>query len=217
MTNNALRTPYQFILHLIMLLFGLFFMAMGVALSKLAGIGTSPISSIPNVLSLVSHYSIGQMTVVIMIITIILEAVILRHQFAWTNLLQLLPAAFFSALIDYFVRIFGGLPITTYPRQLIVSFISILILALGVYLEVNAGLIVMPGEGIVVAIVLVTHQPFAKLKVDCDIAMVLIAVIIALIFLHGLIGVREGTVLAALLTGRFVALIAKLVSRFKLN
>lgn len=190
--------------HFSLLFFGILFMSAGVGLSRLAQLGTSPISSIPNVTSMITGFTLGQLTIVFMIVLIILEAIILRSQFSWQNVLQLIPGIIFGFFIDAFVKIFSFLPMTTYWWQLFFTAISILLLSFGVYLEVNSQAIIMSGEGITTAISIVTHIPFPKIKVRQDITMMVIAAILALVFRHSLSGIREGTVITAILTGRFV-------------
>ncbi|GAA3619873.1 YczE/YyaS/YitT family protein [Secundilactobacillus similis] len=187
-----------------LLLLGIILMAAGVALSRVAALGTSPISSIPNVTSLVSHLTLGQTTIIFMIVLILLEKLILRHRFTWRNIVQLIPSLFFGVFIDGFVRLYQGLPLTTYWAQLIATLISIVILALGVYFEVNSQAIMMPGEGLTTAISLVTERPFPQVKIRQDLTMMVIAAVIALVFRHSLSGIREGTLLSAALTGRIV-------------
>ncbi|WP_263390551.1 YczE/YyaS/YitT family protein [Lactiplantibacillus daowaiensis] len=183
---------------------GLTLMAIAVALSKLAGLGTSPISSIPNVVSLITPLTIGQVTIVFMVILILLEAAFLRHDFSWWAWLQLVPSVIFGVLIDAFTSWLKWLPLHNYGAQLLATFVSIVILAWGVYFEVNSHTILMAGEGIVTAAAIALHRQFPKVKVWSDGTMVVVAVVIALIGLHGLVGVREGTVLSALITGRLV-------------
>lgn len=149
--------------HIILLLLGIFLMAASVALAKLAGLGTSPISSIPNVGSLLTPLTIGQVTIIFMVVLIALEWAILRREFGWGNLIQLLPSAVFGTLIDGCMRLFHALQPVVYWQQLGLTLISLVVLA-----------------------------------------MVVGAVALALLGAHSLIGVREGTVLSAILTGRLV-------------
>lgn len=72
----------------------------------------------------------------------------------------------------------------------------------------------MPGEGIAAALSLRYQKPFAVMKVRCDITMMLTATVLALLFLHGLVGVREGTVLSALITGRLEGFFEKITPNF---
>lgn len=200
--------------HFLLLFFGITFMSAGVGLSRLAQLGTSPISSIPNVTSIITGFTLGQLTIVFMILLIVLEAFILRRQFSWQNILQLIPGIVFGFFIDGFVKLFGFLPMTTYWWQLFFTAISILLLSFGVYLEVNSQAIIMSGEGLTAAISLVTHTPFPTIKVRQDITMMLIAAVLALIFRHSLSGIREGTVITAILTGRFVSFYTNKMPRF---
>lgn len=81
-------------------------MSASVALSKIALLGTSPISSVPNVLSEITTLTIGQWTIVYMILLIGLEAVALGRRFSWINVIQLIPSLFFGIMIDWFVQFF---------------------------------------------------------------------------------------------------------------
>lgn len=56
--------------HFSLLFFGILFMSAGVGLSRLAQLGTSPISSIPNVTSMITGFTLGQLTIVFMIVLI---------------------------------------------------------------------------------------------------------------------------------------------------
>ena len=77
---------------------GLCIMAFGVAFSIRADLGTSPISSVPYVVSLISPITVGTATIVMHMIFILLQILLLRRQFAILQLLQL-PAALFVGLL----------------------------------------------------------------------------------------------------------------------
>ena len=59
----------------------------------------------------------------------------------------------------------------------------------------------LAGEGMVLAVCKVFPVPFARAKVGFDVTLVVLSCILSFLFLHGLVGVREGTVAAALLVG----------------
>ncbi|HEN4357263.1 TPA: hypothetical protein U5Y89_002071, partial [Streptococcus agalactiae] len=59
---------------------GINIMALAVALSKVSQLGTSPIASIPNVLSEVWKQSIGLYMLLFMLFLIILQIIIVGHQ-----------------------------------------------------------------------------------------------------------------------------------------
>ncbi len=49
-------------------------------------------------------------------------------------------------------------------------------------------------------------KEYSQIRTITDITMSLIAAVLCLVFLHALVGVREGTVIAALITGNIVKL-----------
>ncbi|MDT2463153.1 YczE/YyaS/YitT family protein [Enterococcus avium] len=192
---------------LVVLFVGISLMSIGIALAKLAQLGTSPISSIPNVMSYITPLSIGNLTMIFMVLMIFLQMVILRE----VNLpiiLQIVPGLAFGGLIDVFVDVFTnlGLPALMghYLEQLAFTLLGMVVLSLGVFFEVNSRSILMPGEGLVVALTLRTKKPFGKLKMYTDLTMVAVALVISLLYFQGLVGIREGTIIAALFTGRLV-------------
>lgn len=199
---------------LVVLFMGISLMSIGIALAKLAQLGTSPISSIPNVMSYIMALSIGNLTIIFMILMIVLQMILLR-EVNLSIMLQIVPAVIFGWLIDVFVVGFTrlGLPafMDHYFEQLVFTLIGMLVLSFGVFLEVNSRSILMPGEGLVVALTLRTKQPFGKLKMFTDLTMVAVALIISLLYFQGLVGIREGTLITALLTGRLVALYEPLI------
>lgn len=193
--------------HFACLLFGIGVMSASVALAKIALLGTSPISSIPNVLSELTPLTIGQWTIFYMIFLVGLELVVLRGNFSWINVVQLVPSVFFGVMIDWFVKLFGFIKLPNYWVQLGLTLISIVLLAIGVFFEVNSRTLMMTGEGITAAFAFTKRMAFSRMKVRADLTMVACAIILSLIFSHQLIGVREGTVLSAILSGRIVGMI----------
>lgn len=73
----------------VIFLIGLFINALGVSLITKASLGTSPISSIPYVLSLNFPFTLGNFTILFSILLILLQLFILRKNFKWENILQI--------------------------------------------------------------------------------------------------------------------------------
>ena len=91
-------------------------------------------------------------------------------------------------------------------------------MAVGVSFEVKAGVIVLAGEGVVLAICKVFPKvKFGYMKVGFDVTLVIIACILSLSFTGQLQGVREGTVAAALLVGMLAKQLGKLLSKWELE
>ncbi|BCZ48329.1 hypothetical protein psyc5s11_43960 [Clostridium gelidum] len=193
-------------------IFGLFLMAVGVALSTRSNLGTSPISAVPYVLSLGLPMTIGQFTFFMNLLFIAFQILLLRKQFKWIQLLQIVVAVIFGFFTDFTMGLFSWINVTSYPAQLGLFTLSCLVLALGVSMEVTADVVMMAGEGVVSAISIVTKKGFGKLKVSFDSTLVVCSCIFSFILFHKLNGVREGTILAALLVGTMVRFINKRLS-----
>ena len=87
------------------------------------------------------------------------------------------------------------------------------VLALGIVMQIRSKTIVQPGEGFVLAAAAVTRKSFGSVKIVNDVTLSLIAAGIGFVCAGELIGVREGTVLSAVLVGLFAKLIVKFVDR----
>ena len=92
----------------------------------------------------------------------------------------------------------GLFPFATYALP---AAAGIVLVAVGVSFEVTANVVVLAGEGVVLAICQVCPIKFGTMKVIFDVSLVVIASALSLVFLNRLEGVREGTVAAALFVG----------------
>ena len=194
----------------LLLLAGLAVMAFGVAFSIKASLGTSPISSVPYVVSLIAPLTVGTATIIMHCIFILLQILILRKRYQLIQLMQLPVALFFGCLTDFAVWAVQGITCSTYLQQWIACLTGIFLVALGVSFEVKAGVVVLAGEGVVLAICQVLPVKFGYMKVGFDVTLVVIACMLSFAFTGCLQGVREGTVAAAIMVG----LIAKQLGRF---
>ena len=202
----------------LLLLVGLSIMAFGVAFSIKASLGTSPISSVPYVVSLFTPLTVGTATITMHCVFILLQILILRKNYHPVQLMQLPVAFFFGYLTDFGVWAVQGITCNTYWQQWIVCLIGILLVAVGVSFEVKAGVVVLAGEGVVLAICKVLPKvKFGYMKVGFDVTLVVIACILSIVFTGRLQGVREGTVAAALLVGLIAKQLGKLLARWKLE
>ena len=87
----------------LLLVAGLIIMAFGVAFSIKAGLGTSPISSLPYVLSLFTPLTVGTATIAMHVTLILLQILLLRRRYDPVQLLQLPVAIAFGYLTDFSV------------------------------------------------------------------------------------------------------------------
>ena len=192
---------------------GLFIMAFGVAFSIKGNLGTSPISSLPYVTGQISGLTVGTTTIILHCVLILLQILILRKRYDWIQLLQLPIAFVFGLMTDLAVGALAFLHPAGYAQQWMICGIGILLVAVGVSFEVTANVIVLAGEGFVLAVCKVCPIKFGTMKVVFDVSLVVISCILSVVFLHGIYGVREGTVAAAILVGSISRQVNKYLER----
>ena len=190
-------------------LVGLFVNSLGVSLITKANLGTSPISSIPYILSLNFPFTLGNFTIFFSIFLIVLQLIILRKNFKLEHILQIPVSIIFGYFIDLTMILFSWVNPEAYIMKIVYLLIGCLILGVGVYMEVLADVVMLPGESFVRAIVLTWKTNFGTTKICFDVSMSVIAAVLSFVFAGRLAGVREGTVIAALLVGFIARLIGK--------
>lgn len=195
----------------IFLLAGLFVNGLGVSFITKAGLGTSPITSIPYTLSLGFTPTVGMFTLVFNIFLIILQVILLRRNFQLQNLLQLPIIALFSFFIDLTMSLLGFMQPETYAMKVVSLIAGCLILGFGVFMEMVANVAMLPGEATVRAVSDVFSTDFGKTKIAFDSSMTVIAAILSFIMFKHLDGVREGTIVAAILVGFIARLFKKYI------
>lgn len=179
-------------------LVGLFLMTVGVNLSVLSGLGVSPIDTIPYVVSLISGKSLGLCTTLVFSVYIVLQILILRRDFQWFNLLQLVISTIFGWFVTLSGLLTGLLPADPgYPVQFIYMLCSIVFLGTGIFLYVAADILNMPADAVALALAFRTGKPMSTTKIWFDWTVVALTVILSLVFLHNISGIREGTFIAA--------------------
>lgn len=180
---------------------GLFINSFGISFITKSALGTSPISSVPYTLSLGFSPSLGMFTLYMSIVLVILQLLLMRRNFPKQYFLQIPISFLFSYFIDVTMNLLIILNPQTYSIKLFCLFIGCAILGFGVFMEIVADVAMLPGECFVNAVSKTFHTDFGKTKVAFDSSMTITAIIISFILFHRLEGVREGTVIAAVLVG----------------
>lgn len=187
----------------------LFINALGIAFITRAALGTSPITSVTYVLSMFTPFTIGEWTIMLNILFVVLEPFMMTRQDLKDDLrmyLLQIPISFcFGIFIDICMHyILFWLNPATYPSMIIALLIGCVTLAVGIALEVKANAAMLSGEYIVKVITKRFHGEFGYVKLGFDITLAASACLLSLIFMSGVYGVREGTVVAALIVGPIV-------------
>lgn len=194
---------------------GLFFMGLGISLTSKSGLGTSPINSLPYVLSMIFPLTVGQFTFLLSILFFLVEIIVLRKDFPKEQYLQLLVGPFFGFFVDLGMSIFAFVNPAAYLVKILVLLSGCFLLALGVYLQVIANVIINPGEGIVKAISNKFSKKFGNIKIALDSTLCIIAIIISLFTFGSIKGVREGTIICAVLVGNITKIYSAIFQYFK--
>ena len=203
------------ILRILLLCAGVFIMAVGIAFSIKAGLGTSPISSLPYVTGEISGLTVGTTTIIVNVIFVLIQVAVLRKNFKPFQLVQIPVAVVFGLTIDLAELIIEPLEAPNYFVQWVFCALGIVLLAFGISLEIKANITTTAGEGVCLAVCQVTKLKFGNMKVIFDVSLVVLSCVFSLIFLHTVVGVREGTLAAALLVGQVTKLFNLLVNRKK--
>lgn len=181
----------------------LFFMGMGVALTKHGELGVSPISSVANVVSLkFTFFSFGTWLTISNCVLLLGQIVLLRKNFKPIQFLQIPLSFLFGYFTDFGLWVIKDIPNDNYIIKLVLVISGIIVLGFGISLGVIADVILNSGEAFVKALADVTKKDFGNTKIFFDISWVLLSIVLSLIFFGGkLYGTREGTIISALFVG----------------
>lgn len=190
----------------------LFIAGMGVAFTKKAELGMSPTSSVANVLSLkFTFFSLGNWLIVWNCFLILGQILMLGKKFQYIQLLQIPLSFLFGYFTDFGTWCLSHIEISEYIARFLFVLIGTTILGFGVSLSVIANVVMNSAEAFIKVVSDKTNYQFGNLKIAFDVSCVIISVTLSLLFFSGKIrGTREGTIIAAVLTG----LVVKLFTRF---
>jgi len=94
--------------------------------------------------------------------------------------------------------------VNTYPMQFLFMLLGCVILALGIWIQFKGAVAMLPGEAMNRAISKVTGKRYENIKIFFDILYIAVSAVICMIFLGKLQGVREGSIIAAILVGTII-------------
>ena len=183
---------------------GLLVISLSIGFITKASLGTPPISSIPYSLSLIfPSLTLGNFTILYSLLLVFLQLVILGKQADKINLgLQVIISFVFGYFIDFGLMVLGDFSPDIYWERIACVLIGCCGLAFGVYLQIIADFTMVPGDGFAYALsVRIKKKPCRVVRVSSDVTMIVIAAILGFIAMGNTGGVREGTVICALLVG----------------
>lgn len=194
-----------------LLVVGVFFIGLGIAVSKRSNLGISPVSSVANVMSLrFNFFTVGTWLMLWNCLFILIQIAILRKNFKPIQLLQFPISLLLGVFTDVGVGMVSYLSAVSYSERLSLILVGMVILALGITLSVISDTVMNVGEAFVDVVSKVLNKSFGGVKVVFDVSCVAMSIILSLIFFDGtIVGTREGTLITACLTGFVVKWMTK--------
>lgn len=185
--------------------------AFGISIITRSNLGTSPITSVPYVLSLNTNLSLGVYFFLFTIFLVILQMLLLGKKGILERKVELVmqfPVAFvLSFFTDLTMWMTSVLIPESYPVKIVSLVLGCMVLALGICLEVTADVTMISAEYTIQFATLRFKKNFGNIKIGFDVTLVLCAILLSWIMSGHIVGVREGTIIAALITGPFVRII----------
>lgn len=186
------------------LIVGLFLMSIGIALSIHAQLGITPISCPPYVLSLGLRPTVGQFTIAMHVLFVLIQVAILRRSFPKLQYMQLVMGFLFGFFIDFSVWLTEWMVPEAYWMRVLYVIVGSAILAVGIVFEVTPKVMLIAGEGLMLVLAKLWKKPFGKVKIGFDCSLIAISLVFSFFLFGEIRGVREGTLISALLVGFFV-------------
>lgn len=196
----SLKLVFRYLIFVI----GLLLTGIGIAMTIKSDIGSTPMSIAPLVLSNVIPISFGMMNFIWSLSFVFGQMILLGKGFTKDQYLQFLVCPLFGFFIDFGLFIFKDYVPYFYLEKLLVLLVGCTLLALGIYMQVMAKVIINPGEGIVRAIAYRARIKFGNAKIYFDIGVLTLGIVLSLLLLGKIIGVGLGTLIIALGTGSIV-------------
>lgn len=206
--NNIIGRYFLFIV-------GLFVASMGVAFSTKAGLGTSPVASVPYSVSLISCFlTFGGWLNLLSVIQITIQVVLLKGKCNPVEIvIQTILAFAYGYLTNFSCYLIDGLEVNNYGMQLFYLAVSCIVLALGLWIQFKGGVAMLPGEAMNRAISQVTGKKYENIKIFFDVFYIVVASVVCFAFLGKLEGVREGSIIAAIVIGNIIKIYNKIWNR----
>lgn len=198
----------------LLLVWGMLVATAGIVFITRAGLGTTPISTVPFTVGEITGLTFGEATFAVNILFVLVQWALLRSRFHYSSFFQIPIVSVFSWFIDLHMGWTAWIGDDPYVVRFLWGLLGNLFLAFGIYWQVASKTIVQPGEGMVLAFSVVLRKSFGTVKVWNDVTLVLLAAVLGFVCLGHVAGVREGTVVSAFLVGFLIKGIAALRTKW---
>ncbi len=204
---------------------GLFFVALGIALSILSNLGTAPLSCPAYVLNLkFGAISVGMFTFLFNLLYLFIQIALFRKDFKARYLLQVVASAILGYFIDAGMCLCSWAATDVLGWRIVLSVVACILTAIGISMEIAADAWMLSAELTVLSICHVNKKiKFGTVKILMDTALVVISAFGAWIFFGHILGngqpdgvvISWGTLLLAFLPGFLIPYTDKIVPKIK--
>ncbi len=194
-----------------LLFIGLLVNAFGIVLITKSCLGTSPIASIPYVLSEYFSISMGTFTFLLYVLMFLVQALVLRKNMTRRDWLQIPLSIIYALFIDLSLSMVSTFQPSNYGIMLGGVLIGIVCRALGVSMQVVANVAMLSSEAFTVVLAKAWKKDLGIVKLITDVLMTILAVILSWMLLGHIVGVREGTLIVTLLVAPLVNIFNRII------
>lgn len=184
---------------------GITILSMGITLMIKSDFGITPVASLPFVLSkIITLLSFGTWNYLLQIVSIIILVALTRN-IKTGYYLSLFIVIGFGYMLDLFEYLSVYLPVNL-PLQVVYYILGFLGVAFGVGMLIKSCMPILPFDAFVRDISIHFDLSVKFVKTCFDLSCVVLAILFGMIFLGNIEGIGLGTLICALLTGKFVAI-----------
>ena len=189
-------------------------MAIGLVMLKRTVWGVSPITAVPDAVANITPLTLGNATILLHLICVILQIVVQRNV-TLKSLLTMCIGIPFGYLVDFFMWLWS--PTLVLWQKCIVLVLGIAIQGFGVALISGCDMMLPAPDELNNVISRRYNKKLSNIKMCADAIYVIIAIVINLISTHSLASVGISSIASVLLTGRFVGLTFKLFPKIRMT
>lgn len=192
------------------MLCGLTVTALGLAVCVRADLGISPITTLPFALNKAFPVlTLGTYVFFQHIVFFVLTVLFLGRDFKAFQLLQLPCSLLFGYFVDLWEILLRDLHFDQYVARILLLLFGCVIVAIGFSLSYTSRVALEANTAFLNAFSRRIGKPYGTLKTLTDILIVILAAVVSLIFLHTIVGIREGTIISALIIGPIAGFVNK--------
>ncbi len=206
----------ELIKRFLFMILGLIVTALGLAVCVQPNLGISPITTLAYALNrVIPSMSLGTFVFMQHMVFFLLMVALQRKDFKSFQLLQIPCSFLFGYCVDFWELLLQNVTPNTYFARMIMLLIGCVIVALGFSLIYTSHVALEANTAFLNALSLRTGKSYSTLKTLTDVIIVILAAVTGLISLHTIVGIREGTVIAALIVGPIAGFFNRKLARLE--